>query len=95
MQYSKTYVHVIRPLKIDKTKILMTDGSLMKVESIEECSKGMNRKYHNHKLQTNPWHCEEEQRDIYSNKTSKRQYKQSSNLSLPRQDECKTRKDIK
>ena len=24
--------------KIDKTKILMTDGSLMKVESIAECS---------------------------------------------------------
>ena len=27
-----------RPLKIDKTKILKTNGSLMKVESIEECS---------------------------------------------------------
>ena len=27
-----------RPLKIDKTKILMTNGSLMKVESIAECS---------------------------------------------------------
>ena len=26
--------------KIDKTKILMTNGSLMKVESIVECSKG-------------------------------------------------------
>ena len=26
--------------KIDKTKILMTNGSLMKVESIAECSKG-------------------------------------------------------
>ena len=26
--------------KIDKTKILMTSGSLMKVESIAECSKG-------------------------------------------------------
>ena len=26
--------------KIDKTKILMTDGSLMKVESIAECSPG-------------------------------------------------------
>ena len=28
------------PLKIDKTKILMTNGSLMMVESIAECSKG-------------------------------------------------------
>ena len=34
--YSKTCVK--RPLKIDKTKILMTNGSLMKVEIIAECS---------------------------------------------------------
>ena len=34
--YSKTCVKW--PLKIDKTKILMTNGSLMKVESIAECS---------------------------------------------------------
>ena len=27
-----------RPLKIDKTKVLMTNDSLMKVESIAECS---------------------------------------------------------
>ena len=33
---SKTCVK--RPSKIDKTKILMTDGSLMKVKSIEGCS---------------------------------------------------------
>ena len=33
--YSKTCVK--RPLKIDKTKVLMTPGSLMKVESIAEC----------------------------------------------------------
>ena len=34
--YSKTYVK--RPLKIrQNTKILMTNGSLMKVESIVEC----------------------------------------------------------
>ena len=26
--------------KIDKTKVLMTDGSLMKVESIAECFRG-------------------------------------------------------
>ena len=36
--YSKTCLK--RPLKIDKIKILMTDGSLMKVESIAECSLG-------------------------------------------------------
>ena len=34
--YSKTCLE--RPLKIDKTKILMTNGNLMKVESIAECS---------------------------------------------------------
>ena len=30
----------------------------------------MIRKYHNHKLQTNPRHHEEQPQDIYSNKTS-------------------------
>ena len=33
--YSKTCLN--RPLKIDKIKILMTNGSSMKVESIAEC----------------------------------------------------------
>ena len=32
--YSKPCVK--RPLRIDKTKVLMTNGSLMKVESISE-----------------------------------------------------------
>ena len=31
---------VKRPLKIDRTKILMTNGSLMQVKSIAECSNG-------------------------------------------------------
>ena len=35
--YSKTCLK--RPLKIDKTKVLKTNGSLKKVESIAECSK--------------------------------------------------------
>ena len=35
-QYSKTCLK--QPLKKDKTKILITNGSLMKVESIAECS---------------------------------------------------------
>ena len=34
---------------------------------------GVIRKYHNHKLQTNPWHREEELQYIYSNKTPKMQ----------------------
>ena len=51
----------------------------------------MIRKYHNHTLQNNPWHREEEQQNSYSNKTSVRQQKQSNQLSLPSQDDCKTR----
>ena len=35
-KYSKTCLE--RPLKNDNTKVLMTNDSLMKVESIEECS---------------------------------------------------------
>ena len=34
----------------------------------------MNRKYHNHKLQTNPWHCEEESHN--NHETLGRQTKQ-------------------
>ena len=36
VRYSKTCEK--RPLKINKTMILMTNGSLMKVENIAECS---------------------------------------------------------
>ena len=36
--YSKTCLK--RPLKIDKTKVFKTNGSLMEVESIAECSLG-------------------------------------------------------
>ena len=53
----------------------------------------MIRKYHNHKLQTNPWHREEEPHN--NQETPGRQTKQSNQLSLPHQDDCKTRRDIK
>ena len=53
----------------------------------------MIRKYHNHKLQTNPWHRKEEPHN--NHETPGRQTKQSNQLSLPHQDECKTRRDIK
>ena len=49
----------------------------------------MIRKYHNHKLQNNPRHREEELQDIYSNKASKRQYWQINLLSNPSQNDCK------
>ena len=38
LHYSKTCLK--RPIKIDKTKVLKTNGSLMKVENIAECSLG-------------------------------------------------------
>ena len=51
------------------------------------------QKYHYHKLQTNPWQREEEPHNNHV--TPGRQTKQSNQLSLTRQDDCKTRKDIK
>ena len=53
----------------------------------------MIRKYHNHKLQTTPWHREEE--PLNHHETQGRQIKQSNQLSLPHQDDCNTRMDIK
>ena len=47
----------------------------------------MIRKYHNHKLQTNPWHREEEPHNHHE--TPGRQTKQSNQLSLPHQDDAK------
>ena len=49
----------------------------------------MIRKYHNHKQQKNPWHHEEEPHN--QNETTGRQTKQSNQLSLPHQDDCKNR----
>ena len=48
----------------------------------------MIRKYHNHKLQTTPWHREEE--PLKHGETPGRQIKQSNQLSLPHQDDCNT-----
>ena len=53
----------------------------------------MIRKYHNHKLQTTLWHREEE--PLNHHETPGRQIKQSNQLSLPHQDDCNTRRDIK
>ena len=50
-------------------------------------------KYHNQKLPTNLWHHEEEPHN--NHETPERQTKQSNQLSLPHQDDCKTRRDIK
>ena len=57
------------------------------------------RKYHNHTLQTNPRYREEESQNTRCHKTSGRQLflskatiSLSLSLSLPHQDDCKTRK---
>ena len=47
----------------------------------------MARKYNNHKLQTDPRHREKEPHN--NHETSGRQTKQSNQLSLPHQDDCK------
>ena len=52
----------------------------------------MIRKYHNHKLQTTQRHREEE--PLNHHETPGRQIKQSNQLPLPHQDDCKTRTDI-
>ena len=53
----------------------------------------MVRKYNTHKLQTNPWHREEEPHN--NHQAPRRQTKQSNKLSLLHQDDCKTQMDKK
>ena len=53
----------------------------------------MIRKYHNHKLQTNPWLRKKEPHN--NHEIPGRQTKQSSQLSLPHLEDCNTRMDIK
>ena len=62
---------------------------------ISKCCKNSeyDQEYHNHKLQTNQWHHEEEPHS--NQETPGKQIKQSNQLSLPHQDDCKTRRDIK
>ena len=53
----------------------------------------MIRRYHNHKSQTTSRHREEE--PLNPHETPRIQIKQSNQLSLPHQDDCNTRMDIK
>ena len=53
----------------------------------------MIRKYHNHKLETNPWHREVEPNNKFE--APGRQTKQSNQLSLSHLDDCKARMNIK
>ena len=64
-------------------------------KTIYQCSEivSMIRNNHNHKLQTTLWHPGEE--PLNHHETPGRQIKQSNQLSLPHQDDCNTRMDIK
>ena len=53
----------------------------------------MIRKYHNLKLQTNPWYREEEPHN--NHETPGMQTKQSNQLSPPHRDDCKAIMDTK
>ena len=53
----------------------------------------MARKYHNHTLQTDTLHREEETQSTNSHMTFKAIL--SNHLSLPQRDDCKTRNDIR
>ena len=61
-------------------KSLWKEAAFINISS--SCTKivSMIRKYHNHKLQTNPWHREEEPHN--NHETPGRQIKQSNQLSL-------------
>ena len=53
-------------------------------------------KYQNHKLQTNPWHREEELHNNHEAPGRQTKHaKQRNPVCLPHQDYCKTRVDIK
>ena len=52
----------------------------------------MIRKYHNHKPQTTTWHREEEPLNHHE---TLRQIKHSNQLTVPHQDDCNNRMDIK
>ena len=51
------------------------------------------QEYHNHKLQNNLWHRQEEPHN--NHETLRRQTKQSKHLSLPNKEDCKSIMDIK
>ena len=53
----------------------------------------MIRKYRNYKLQTHSWHREEEPQN--NHETPERQTQQNNQVSLPHQDDCRTRIDTK
>ena len=73
----------------------MTAGSFAELARNSDWPKIVSiiRKYHNHKQQTNPSHREEEPHN--NHESPGRHTMQSNHLSLPHQDDCKTRMVIK
>ena len=67
-------------------------SSILNPYQAKPVSKIVIMKCHNHKLQTKARHREEEPQTTNSHKTLGRQLKQDQ-LPLPRQCDCKTRKD--
>ena len=76
------------PLDGLRSVIIVFPGHTQKVSEYDQ-------ENHNHTLQTNPRHREEEPQNTNSHKPPERQLKQSNQRSLPRQDDCITRKDTK
>ena len=82
--FSRQHPALFQAVGNTKTITFRTQVKILKIVS-------MIRKYH--KLQTNPWHREEEPHN--NHETPVRQTKQSNQLSLPHQDDCKTKMDTK
>ena len=80
-----------RKTRKDIKKFIIKQGPNTK----QKKQSSMTRKYYNHTLQTNPPHHEEVQQNNNSHKTPGRQTEKSNQLSLPHQDNCKTRKDTR
>ena len=80
---------------MQNTVYLICKGQNRKSQNMEFLLKivSMIRKYHNHKPQTIPWHRKEEPHNHHE--TPGRRTKQSNQLSLPHQDDFKTKMDIK
>ena len=80
------FVIVVFPDHTHLLFLVMEADIMKKVSEYDE-------KIDNHILQTNPWHREQEPHNNYE--TLRRQTKQSNQLSLPHQEDYKTRMDIK
>ena len=75
---------------LDKNREVTSPFNIGPVATVIKKVSEHDQEIHNH-MQTNPWHREEEPQYNNGHKTSERKY--SNRVSLPHQDDCKTRKD--